>query len=187
MPIKNTEHNADRTRSLYLQSIRDILLESFSSGQKRIKQEEIYKICQRNQNILACKTPSFMYNGQWYAAVSKLPPPPEMRKWNRILSPLLLSEIVDLVAEDGFKEVQDKAVLHGFFTNVLTQAGNYSDLERLLPSSFMGQIPVIDRKVFDIAPMLPTETIETIKAENKEGIQLLNRMAMTDLLLQKRG
>ncbi len=109
-----------------------------------------------------------------------------MEKWNRILHPSLLQPVSELLDDNDFTKIQEKALLQSFFQNVLGACNHTTDLVRLLPATFLDQLPAMASEVINIGDPLTHEEIQTIKQTNEEGMNLLTRMAMTALLLQGR-
>ena len=185
MLISGTKNN-EQLRTLYLKNLRNNLMEFFTKEQERIVTETLYKLANKNQILLKCNTPSFMFEGDWYAAC-QLPGPKEIiaQGWNRILHPTLLEDVRAIVHTKDFQKVVEISILNGFFANILTETGNVLDIDALIPAHFIGSLPVIDRTIFNIAPPLQQHKIDLIKEKNQEGLQCLSEMAIKDLLLQK--
>jgi hypothetical protein len=177
------EKNKDQLRALYLNDLRDDFMKAFTRQREKIAEEELWKIAGRNQQLLNCKHPSFMYRNQWYAAIPILKPR-EMADWNRLLHPSLIKEVKALVDDKDFDDVVEESKLVGFFNNILGAVQHLEDLDNIIPSSFQF-VSGIKADIFNIGPPLGEKEVERLKAENQEGIQSLNKLAMRELLLKK--
>jgi hypothetical protein len=183
----NNPKNAETNRMAYIQLLRDHLMNFLNKEVNRIKDEAAEKLALRNQTLLNCKTPSFIFNSKWYAAVP-LPGPKALTTdgWNRAIHPDIYQDVYDLLYEDNFEIVEQRALLDAFFSAVLTETQHWDDVVMLIPRSFMGSLPAVDESVFNIGPRLSLEQIQMIKDKHVEGVKCLTRLAMRNLLLSKR-
>jgi hypothetical protein len=177
--------NKERARAGYIFTYRNAAMAAIRKEQQIIRQEAISKICMRNQSILNCATPSFMFENKWYAPYA-LPSPTEMDGWNRILHPSLLETVRGVIHNVTFSQREEEAVLENFFTNVLTETIHVQDLEKLIPNVFMASLPMVDPEIFNLSELpLPEEQIKILQDNNNKGISCLNEIAVRNLLLQK--
>ena len=177
--------NDKQERMSYIRSLRDSLMAQHNKEQDYEKSYAIIKLAIRNQTLLGCNTPSFMFMGSWYSA-GVLPRPKEMLGWNRTIHHTLKEKVYKLLNNNSFSTRYENAVMSGLFSNLLSAAGCNADLYRLLPRNYFNSLGLVNPK-FDIAPPMLDEEIAAIIEANQEGFQYLNQVKVRNLLLKKQG
>jgi hypothetical protein len=177
--------NKELVRAKFLLTYRNAAMEAIQREHDVIATEAIGKLCYTNQNLLQCKTPSFIFEGKWYAPYA-LPRPTEMKDWNRILHPSLLEEVKNTLTNIDFEQRVETAEIDNFLASVMIEAIHVQDVARLIPGGFASCLPMLDPDVFNLSNVpLSNEQIEIIKAKNGKGLACLNEIAIRNLLLQK--
>ena len=176
--------NPAQQRAVYIHNIHNTIMYDINRERNEIYHEAVIRLCIYNQNLLGAKTPTFVFNNKWYS-MNPLPAPKEMENWNRKLHPSLLDDLVTLTTQQDFDQRTQEAILSGFFANILMECVHIHDFDKLIPSSFACHFN-LDPKVFNTSDIpLNAQQIAEIQRNNEVGIQCLNKIALTNLLLQK--
>ena len=173
-----------RQRAKYLNQLKHKFMNFYTEARDNVIKNDIWKLAERNQTLLGCSTPSFVYNQVFYI---NGPQPrygsDEYKKANKILSPELYEE-VDLVLNGReFKDRVEEAAISSLINNALIEAQHVMDLNGMLKS--MTSSFVIDEEIFNIGSPMADSKIKEFTQNNKEGIKCLNEIAIRALLLKR--
>ena len=174
------DRNTLQTRMLCIRTLQKDLLAYLYDEQEKKKKEALDTLAIKNQQLLQCDTPSFVYNNIFYGT----PFATKANAYvNRTLHSSLIQQVCEILCKPSFDIMAVQAHINHMFSTILTQAQHVDDLRQLLPNAFMHLVRDIDPNVFNIGTPLPDQTIKKIKELVAKNIAYINELCLTRLLL----
>ena len=123
-----------RERLVFLASIPDKLLGIVNHQRERNLQDEMWKLCVQNQQLLHCSSATFLFQGEWYTAGHSVKP---ADKPNREIHPDLRPTIDALINNDNdFDTIVENQKLRNLFGQLSILANHIDDYYAILPPQF---------------------------------------------------
>jgi hypothetical protein len=168
-------------RMYYIRALQQRLLSGLFDHAKKKLEAAMWLIAEKNQMLLKCNTPTFVYNGRWYP----MPKPPNPTEANKRLHPDLHGEVIELLTQVNHNDQEIKRGIETLISNVLCTAKHTADLDRLLPDAALGLMPIIDSDIFNTEAPMTDDQIKEFQEANAINLKFFNQMLLTQLILNK--
>ena len=140
--------------------------------------KQIKNIAVRNQQLLNCNTPTFLYKSIRYSADDTNRQPKE----NHQLHHTLREEVMALVDDGSFETLCNMAILEDYLVYVFQVSNTIQDLLGILPDSLHSIIREIPRDNYDIPPALSPDAVMAFNTEHVKGTDLIKQYMAYNLI-----